>query len=68
MGGKNMFASSKSGSVAAGVGIGMALGAAAGMAGAKMMTGKGRRACRRGVTKCMKTMEGMMNGVSSVMK
>ena len=33
-----MFASSKTGSMMAGVGIGMALGAAAGMAGSKMMT------------------------------
>lgn len=63
-----MFASSKTGPMAAGVGIGMALGAAAGMVGSKMMTGKGRRACRKGAAKCMRTVEEMMNGVSSIMK
>lgn len=63
-----MFASSKTGSMMAGVGIGMALGAAAGMAGSKMMTKSGRRACRRNAAKCMKTVEDMIGGVSSMMK
>ena len=59
-----MFASSKTGSMMAGVGIG----AAAGMAGSKMMTKSGRRACRRNAAKCMKTVEDMIDGVSSMMK
>ena len=52
----------------AGVGIGMALGAAAGMAGSKMLTKSGRRACSRNAAKCMKTVEDMIDGVSSMMK
>ncbi len=61
-----MFSSSKS-SVIKSMGIGFAVGMAAVAAGAKMMSKSSKRACRKSAAKCMKTVEGMLNGVSTMM-
>lgn len=62
-----MFSSSKNMSIVKGMGIGLAVGTAAAVMGSKMMTAKGKRACRRNATKCMRAMEDVMNGISSSM-
>lgn len=63
-----MFMTSKNMSIAKGMGIGIAVGAAAAVAGTKMMTCKGRKACRKNVAKCMKTVEGMLDSISMMTK
>lgn len=62
-----MFSSSKNMSVMKGMGIGLAVGTAAAVVGTKMMTGRGKRAFRKNAAKCMKSMEDVMNGISSSM-
>ena len=63
-----MFMTSKNMSMAKGLGIGIAVGTAAAIAGTKMMTRSGRKACRKSAAKCMRTMEDMMNGISMMVK
>ncbi len=59
---------SKSMSIVKGMGIGLAVGTMAAVAGSKMMTRSGKRACRKNAAKCMKAVEGVMNGISSMAK
>ena len=63
-----MFASSKSMDMAKSIGIGLAVGTAAAVAGSKMMTRSGRRACRKTAAKCMKNMESVIDSISSMAK
>lgn len=62
-----MYSSSKKMSIAKGMGIGLAVGTAAAVVGTKMMTSSGKRAFRKNAAKCMKSMEDVMNGISSSM-
>ena len=59
-----MFMTSKNMSMVKGLGIGIAVGTAAAVAGSKMMTKSGRKACRKSAAKCMKTMEDMLDSFS----
>lgn len=59
-----MFMTSKNMSMVKGLGIGLAVGTAAAVAGSKMMTRSGKRACRKNAAKCMKTVEGMLDSIS----
>ncbi len=59
-----MFMTSKNMSMVKGLGIGLAVGTAAAVAGTKMMTRRGRKACRKSAAKCMKTVEGMLDSIS----
>lgn len=59
-----MFMTSKNMSMVKGLGIGIAVGTAAAVAGSKMMTKSGRKACRKSAAKCMKTMEDMLDSIS----
>lgn len=61
-----MFASSKSMDMVKSIGIGLAVGTAAAVAGSKMMTRSGRRACRKSAMKCMKSVENVMDSISSM--
>lgn len=63
-----MFASSKSMDMAKSIGIGLAVGTAAAVAGSKMMTRSGRKACRKTAVKCMKNMESVIDSISSMAK
>lgn len=63
-----MFASSKSMDMAKSIGIGLAVGTAAAVAGSKMMTRSGRKACRKTAAKCMKNMESVIDSISSMAK
>lgn len=63
-----MLMSSKNMTMVKGLGIGLAVGTAAAVAGSKMMSRSSRRACRRSAAKCMRTVEGMLNGISSMTK
>lgn len=63
-----MFTSSKNTDWIKGMGIGIAVGTAAAVAGTKMMTAKGRRACRKTANRCMKNVEEMISGMSAMMK
>ena len=62
-----MFSSSKKMSIVKGMGIGLAVGTAAAMVSSKMMTKSGKKAFRKNAAKCMKSMEDVMNGISSSM-
>lgn len=62
-----MFSSSKNMSIVKGVGIGLAVGTAAAVAGAKMMSGSSKRACKKNAAKCMKAVENVMNGITASM-
>lgn len=57
-----MFASSNM-SMVKGIGIGLAVGTAAAVASTKMMTKKGRRACKKNAAKCMKSMESVIDAM-----
>ena len=59
-----MFMTSKNMSMVKGLGIGIAVGTAAAVAGSKIMTKSGRKACRKSAAKCMKTMEDMLDSIS----
>jgi len=63
-----MFASSKNMSAAASIGIGIAVGTVAAVAGSKMMTRSGRRACRKSAARCMKSVEGMLDNIAMMAK
>ncbi|MBQ8016099.1 MAG: hypothetical protein IJ264_07960 [Clostridia bacterium] len=63
-----MFASSKSMDMVKSIGIGLAVGTAAAVAGSKMMTRSGRRACRKSAAKCMKNVENMLDSISMMAK
>lgn len=63
-----MYAYSKNMNMVKGVGIGLAVGTVAAVAGAKMMTRSGRRTCRKGAAKCMKTVEDVMGSIASMAK
>ncbi len=58
-----MFASSKSMDMVKSIGIGLAVGTAAAVAGSKMMTKSGRKACRKTAEKCMKNMETVIDAM-----
>ncbi len=49
------------------IGIGLAVGTAAAYASTKMMSKSGMKACKKNAAKCMKTMEGMIDSIASVM-
>lgn len=63
-----MFTSSKNTDWVKGVGIGLAVGTAAAVAGTKMMSKSGKRACRKSAARCMKNIESMVSGMSAMMK
>lgn len=63
-----MFMQSSNMSVAKGIGIGLAVGTAAAVAGSKLMSGTSKRARKRAMTKCIKTAENVVDGISSMMK
>lgn len=63
-----MFASSRNSTMAAGIGVGLAVGAAAAMCTAKMMTAGGKRAYKKKAAKCMRTVEDVMDNISSMMR
>ncbi len=54
-------------SIVKGMGIGLAVGTAAAMVSSKMMTRSGKKAFRKNAAKCMKSVEDVMNGISSTM-
>ena len=54
-------------SIVKGMGIGLAVGTAAAMVSSKMMTRSGKMAFRKSAAKCMKSVEDVMNGISSTM-
>lgn len=63
-----MFESSKKTDWVKGMGIGLAVGTAAAVAGTKMMSKSGRKACRKSAARCMKNVEDMISGMSAMMK
>ncbi len=63
-----MFASSKSMDMVKSIGIGLAVGTAAAVAGSKMMTRSGRKACRKSAVKCMKNVESMLDSIAMMAK
>ncbi|MBQ4625865.1 MAG: hypothetical protein IJB45_01275 [Clostridia bacterium] len=63
-----MFASSRNSAMATGIGVGLAVGAAAAMCTAKMMSGSGKRAYKKKAAKCMRTVEDVMDNISSMMR
>ena len=63
-----MFSSSKGTDIAMGMGIGIAVGSVAAYAGSKMMGSSGRRAYRKTAAKCMKSMENVLDTISSMAK
>lgn len=65
---KRMFMSNKTADIAKGMGIGLAVGTVAAVAGSKMMTKSGRKMCKRTATKCMNTMEDVLDSISSMMR
>lgn len=46
-----------------GLGIGLAVGTAAAFASTKMMSKKGRKACRKNAARCMKSMESVIDAM-----
>lgn len=62
-----MFMSSSAMSAAKGIGIGIAVGTVAAVAGTKMMGGS-KRAYKKKMAKCMKTAEGVMDNICTMMK
>lgn len=63
-----MYMSSKNMSMVKGLGIGIAVGTVAAVASSKMMTRSGKKACRKSAAKCMKTVEGMLDGIAMLTK
>ena len=63
-----MFMQSSGTSMAKGIGVGIAVGTAAAVMGTKLMSGTSKRARKRAITKCMKTAEDVVDGISSMMK
>ncbi len=63
-----MFMSNKSADIAKGMGIGIAVGTAAAVAGSKMMTKSGRKKCKKGATKCMRTVEEVLDSITAMTK
>lgn len=61
-----MFASNKTADIMKGMGIGIAVGTAATFASTMMMSKSGRRTCKKNAAKCMRTVEDMMNSISSM--
>lgn len=61
-----MFASSKTADIMKGMGIGLAVGSAATFASTMMMSKSGRKTCKKNAAKCIRTMEDMMNSISSM--
>lgn len=62
-----MFMSSSKGmDIAKGMGIGIAVGTAAAMAGTAMMSKSGKKMCKKTAAKCMRTMEDVLDGISSM--
>ncbi|MBO5229951.1 MAG: hypothetical protein J6B52_00870 [Clostridia bacterium] len=57
-----MFETSKM-SMVKGLGIGLAVGTAAAVASTKMMTKKGRKACKKNAARCMKSMESVIDAM-----
>lgn len=62
-----MFASNKTADIMKGMGIGLAVGTAATFASTMMMSKSGRKTCKKNAAKCMRTVEDMMNSISSIM-
>lgn len=50
-------------SMVKGLGIGLAVGTAAAVASTKMMTKKGRKACKKNAARCMKSMESVIDAM-----
>lgn len=63
-----MFSSSKNMTMVKSVGIGLAVGTMAAVASTKMMSRSGMKTCKKNVARCMKSMESMMDGISSMVK
>lgn len=61
-----MFASNKTADIVKGMGIGIAVGTAATFASTMMMSKSGRKTCKKNAAKCMRTVEDMMNSISSM--
>ena len=61
-----MFASNKTADIMKGMGIGLAVGSAATFASTMMMSKSGRKTCKKNAAKCMRTVEDMMNSISSM--
>ncbi len=62
-----MFTSSSKGAdIAKGMGIGIAVGTVAAMAGTAMMSKSGKKMCKKTAAKCMRTMEDVLDGISSM--
>lgn len=61
-----MFASNKTADIMKGMGIGIAVGTAATFASTMMMSKSGRKTCKKNAAKCMRTVEDMMNSISSM--
>lgn len=61
-----MFASNKTADIMKGMGIGLAVGSAATFASTMMMSKSGRKTCKKNAAKCMRTMEDMMNSITSM--
>ena len=68
IGGIAMFESSRNMDTVKSIGIGLAVGTAAAYAGSKMMTRSGRRACKKGAVKCMKSMESVLDTIAAMTK
>ena len=49
-----------------GMGIGIAVGSVAAYAGSKMMTKSGRKMCKKTASKCMRTMEDVLDSISAM--
>lgn len=58
--------SSKNMVTAKSVGIGLAVGTMVAVASSKMMSKSGMKMCKKGVTRCMKTMGNMMDDIMSM--
>lgn len=61
-----MFASNKTADIMKGMGLGLAVGSAATIASTMMMSKSGRKMCKKNAAKCMRTVEDMMNSISSM--
>lgn len=61
-----MFSSSKGTDIVMGMGIGIAVGSVAAYAGSKMMTKSGRKMCKKTASKCMRTMEDVLDSISAM--
>lgn len=63
-----MFMSNRNTDIVKGMGIGLAVGTAAAVAGSKMMTKSGRKACKKSAAKCMRTVEEVLDSISAMTK